>query len=157
MQDSSTHQADQHQPNQRFYYRVGTHNLLMEANIQAEVLLDSQTSPLPFSPAWCKGLIAVRGELYPLIDLHHILYGKPNPNQGSLLWLQASEQAAVVIQCDQYPKPIDLSQHPAESDNSDEEESLPSWIDQRLSINQAPFLVTNHTTLVNNLLYSLST
>lgn len=157
MQDSSTHQADQHQPNQRFYYRVGTHNLLMEANIQAEVLLDSQTSPLPFAPTWCKGLTAVRGELYPLIDLHHILYGKPNPNQGSLVWLQADEQAAVVIQCDQYPKPINLTQCKISQDENDTEEHLPSWIDQQLSIDQAPFLVTNHKTLVNNLLYSLST
>lgn len=136
-----------------FYYRVGSHNILMESDIQAEVLLDSQISPLPFSPAWCKGLVAVRGELYPLVDLHHILYGKPNPEQGSLLWLQPHQHHAIVVQCNQYPKPLKLSEQ-VDIEVPDDE-ALPSWIDNRLTFEQTQYLTANHETLINNLLYAL--
>lgn len=53
-----------------------------------------------------QGLVAVRSEFYPLVDMHHILYGHANAStQLKLLWLKPAHTSAIVVAVIATPKP----------------------------------------------------
>jgi chemotaxis signal transduction protein len=137
-------------PITQFYYRVGAHDLLLEPDTLAEVLIHTTTSPLPFPPSWCKGLVAVRGEFYPLVDMHHILYGHANAStQLKLLWLKPAHTSAIVVACDSYPKALKFT-NPIQP--TQQAPPLPSWIKGIVEHENQTFLVADHQSLINKLM-----
>lgn len=109
----------------RFCYRIGSNLILMEAEILAEVLTAATIYPVPFVPEWCAGLISLRGDLYPVIDMHKVVSGQPMPDGSQLLFFQHPRFPPVVLSCDGYPRHLklaeaDLTEHSAET--------LPHWI-----------------------------
>lgn len=137
-------------PVTQFYYRVGTHALLLEPDTLAEVLMHTTLSPLPFPPTWCRGLVAVRGEFYPLVDMHHVLYGQANTlSQPKLLWLKPAHTSAIVVACDSYPKALKFNSAPTPAP---QETPLPSWIHGLIEYEDQALLIANHQSLIHKLL-----
>lgn len=137
-------------PLTQFYYQVGTHALLLEPDTLAEVLMQVSHSPLPFPPNWCKGLVAVRGDFYPLVDMHYILYGQSSALQNpKLLWLKPAHSSAIVITCDSYPKALKFDNSPTPSTH---DAPLPSWIHGVIHYNDKTLLLADHQTLIQRLM-----
>ena len=132
----------------RFYYRIGTHSILLEAEIRAEVLSGQVIYPLPFSPAWCAGLISLRGELYPIIDMHQVLQGESFATTPQLLLIQHPRFAPIALSCDGYPRQLKLS-----NQNTDKQpgENLPSWIPHVLHHDGSSLLAADHGKLLRHL------
>ena len=134
----------------QFYYQVGAHALLLEPDTMAEVLLQASSSPLPFPPHWCKGLIAMRGDFYPLVDMHYILYGQSSSLKTSkLLWLKPAHSSAIVITCDSYPKALKFDSPPS---TTAQEAPLPSWIHGVVIYEEKELLLADHHMLIQRLM-----
>lgn len=59
-------------------FRIAQKNLLIPLNEAREVFtVPSQISPVPCAQPWVFGIANLRGELLPLFDLKHFLYGQP--------------------------------------------------------------------------------
>jgi chemotaxis signal transduction protein len=129
----------------RFYYKVGLHNILLELELKTEVLMAQTIYPLPFAPDWCKGLANVRSELVPVIDMHKIILGRPASIQTNLLLIQHPKFPPAVITCDGYPKQVKLTKDDL---NLVLENQLPAWLSQRLQYPTERILVADHGKLL---------
>lgn len=127
----------------RFCYRIGVHNVLLESDAQGEIVTAQTVYPIPFAPAWCRGLISLRGNLYPVIDMHWVLERRTSPAQVQLLLVQPRRFPSAVLTCDGYPNPLKLpADLPAENHTN-----LPSWITHTLQYAGQTLLVADHGTL----------
>ena len=133
---------------QAFSYQVADYWLLLEPVIRAEIISAERIHPVPFAPVWCKGLVSLRGELFPVIDMHQILLNKPASNKQYLLWLQYEQFAPVVISSDALPKQIHL---PAEESAGEKIPGMPGWIKRNWLIDDALYLGADHLRLFKNL------
>jgi chemotaxis signal transduction protein len=53
--------------------RIGNLGLLVAHDLGGEIIEDARIFQLPRAPAWCRGLINLRGHLIPAFDLHESL------------------------------------------------------------------------------------
>jgi Chemotaxis signal transduction protein len=129
----------------RFCYCVGIHTILLEAEIRAELLTGQAIYPVPFAPAWCAGLISLRGDLHPIINMHHVVQGQSFHNLPQLLLIKHPNFSPIALTCDGYPRQLNLSPTdliPYTDDN------LPSWIPHSLHHQGKPLLVADHGKLL---------
>lgn len=150
--ESSTSISPQSTPSSSFSYQVGSYSILLESGIRSELLTRSDIYPLPFAPRWCLGLVGVRGDLFPVIDMHYVLAGEPPTEGQQLLWLQPDNFAAAVISCDGLPKQIT----PPDVANANEQpEHLPGWVQQVWTIDEQQLLLAaDHVRLFQLISYS---
>lgn len=132
----------------RFCYRIGSNLILLEPTVLAEVLTAQTVYPVPFAPAWCAGLISLRGDLYPVVDMHKVVLGKPMPEAHQLLFLQHPRFSPVILSCDGYPRQLklpeeDLTEYPADN--------LPGWIPHVLRHNGQILLAAEHGRLLRQI------
>lgn len=132
-----------------FYYRVGDFRLLLETEVRAELLTQDSVYPVPFAPPWCSGLMGLRGELYPVVDMHRVLLNQPRPDKHRLLWMQHPSMEPVIITCDGMPTQIKLPED-ADSDTV-RPVGLPGWVGKALTIENALYLAADHVRLLKNL------
>lgn len=132
----------------RFYYRIGAHSILLEAEIRAEVLSGQVIYPLPFAPAWCAGLISLRGELYPIVDMHQVLQGQSFSAAPQLLLIQHPRFSPIALTCDGYPRQLQLPTHDLDLQRG---ENLPGWIPHVLHHDSSTLLVADHGRLLRHL------
>ncbi|PID48902.1 MAG: hypothetical protein CR991_09190 [Proteobacteria bacterium] len=111
--------------NLRFSYRVGQYRLLLEPGVRSELLTRKDIQRLPFAPSWCAGLVGVRGDLFPVINMHQVLLGSPAQGKQQLLWLHPEQFVPAVVSCDELPKQLAMpgSDRPYES-----LQDLPGWV-----------------------------
>jgi twitching motility protein PilI len=62
-----------------FEFRVGNLGLLVPVEIYCEVIEQIPVNPLPNTQPWFGGLLNLRGNLVPVIDLHR-LFGEESPD-----------------------------------------------------------------------------
>lgn len=132
----------------RFCYRIGSHLILLEPEMKAEVLTAQPLYPVPFAPSWCAGLISLRGDLFPVVDMHKVVQGSSSTTQQQLLLVQHFRFPPVVLTCDGYPRQIrlpdeDMTEYPAEN--------LPGWIPHTLQHNGQTLLVADHGRLLRQI------
>jgi chemotaxis signal transduction protein len=132
----------------RFCYHIGAHTVLLETEIRAEVLGGQTLYPMPFAPAWCAGLISLRGELYPIIDMHQVLQGQSFRKTPQLLLIQHPRFTPIALTCDGYPRQLKLSQDDLEAQADD---NLPSWIPHVLTHAGSRLLAADHGRLLRHL------
>lgn len=125
-------------PALNFSYPVGPYRILLESGIRSELLTRSDIHPLPFAPRWCLGLVGVRGDLFPVIDMHYVLSGEVQTERQQLLWLQPDNFAAAVMSCDGLPKQITP---PAAADASEQPEHLPGWVQRVWTLDEQHWLL----------------
>jgi chemotaxis signal transduction protein len=129
----------------RFCYHIGVHSILLEANVIAEILTGQTIYPVPFAPEWCAGLTSVRGDLFPVMDMHRVILAQPAPAQPRLLLIKHPQFSPVILTCDGYPQLIklqaaDLTEHT--------DENLPSWIPHTLQYAGQNLLAADHGRLL---------
>ncbi|QLQ32990.1 MAG: chemotaxis protein CheW [Candidatus Thiothrix singaporensis] len=132
----------------RFCYRIGANLILMEPEILAEILTAATVYPVPFTPDWCAGLISLRGELYPVIDMHRVVLGQPMPDNCQLLFFQHPQFPPVVLSCDGYPRHLKLSREDLTEHNN---ETLPGWIPHILYHDSQTLLAADHGRLLRHI------
>nr|HPQ97703.1 chemotaxis protein CheW [Thiolinea sp.] len=59
-----------------FYYPVGAYRIVLASGVASEILSRTVVHPVPFAPDWCAGLVSVRGDLFPVLDIHRVLLGE---------------------------------------------------------------------------------
>jgi chemotaxis signal transduction protein len=132
----------------RFCYHIGTHSILLETEIRAEVLGGHTLYPVPFAPPWCAGLISLRGELYPIIDMHHVLQGQSFSTTPQLLLIQHPRFSPIALTCDGYPRQLKLSSQDLHAQPG---ENLPGWIPHILQHEGVSLLAADHGRLLRHL------
>jgi chemotaxis signal transduction protein len=130
----------------RFCYRVGQHSVLLESGMMAEVLVNQTLYPVPFAPDWCAGLISLRGDLFPVIDMHKVLLDEQAPGNPSLLLIQHKQFTPVALTCDGYPFQLRLPE-----DEQQESGNLPGWIPHAFMHNGQRLLAADHGRLLRQI------
>lgn len=134
--------------NSRFCYRIGSYTVLMEADVVAEVLLRQSVYQLPFAPEWCAGLTSLRGELYPVVDMHRVLLGQGSPAHHQLLLVRHPGFPPVILTCDGYPRQLKLA---TESVHEQAGVRLPGWISHTLQHQGELLLAADHGKLLRHI------
>lgn len=132
----------------RFCYRVDAHTLLLESAIRAEVLTDQTHYPMPFAPAWCAGLISLRGDLVPIINMHQVVQGQSYQGKPQLLLIQHPQFPPIALTCDGYPRSLKLT---AADLTPQAEDNLPSWIPHTLHHHGMRLLAADHGKLLRHI------
>lgn len=137
-----------------FCYRIGSNLILLESDILAEVLMAHTVYSVPFAPEWCAGLISLRGELYPVVDMHKVVQGKGMPETCQLLLIQHPRFPPVIFSCDGYPRQLKL---PVENISKYPAENLPGWIPHVLHHDGQTLLAADHGRLLRRIQRSANT
>ncbi|MBU0655109.1 MAG: chemotaxis protein CheW [Gammaproteobacteria bacterium] len=132
----------------RFCYRIGSSLILLESDILAEVLTAQSIFPIPFAPEWCAGLTSLRGDLYPVIDMHKVVQGRPATDSCQLLFIQHPRFPPVVFTCDGYPRQLRL---PMTALTEHLAENLPGWIPHILLHDNQSLLAADHGRLLRQI------
>ena len=75
-----------------FGFRVGSLGLLVPVDIYCEVIEQVQVNPLPNTRIWFGGLLNLRGNLVPAIDLHRLLGEEtPDPKKRRLFTIDKEQ------------------------------------------------------------------
>ncbi len=138
----------------RFCYRVGQHAVLLESGMMTEVLVNQTVYPVPFAPEWCAGLISLRGDLFPVIDMHKVLLGEQATGNPSLLLIQHKQFTPVALTCDGYPFQLKI---PANHPPAPEPEHLPGWIPHSFLHDGQRLLAADHGRLLRQIQYQSGT
>ena len=72
--------------------RVGDTELALPIERVGEVIPVPEMSPVPTAPSWVAGIISVRGEVVPVVDLGMRVRGQPADREGRLV-LAATDHA----------------------------------------------------------------
>lgn len=131
-----------------FCYKAGDYHIVLEEGIRSELLTLDQIYPVPFSPDWCVGLVAVRGELFPVLDMHKVLLNQSRPEQPYLLCLRHDDFEPIVVGCDSLPVQTDI--HHTTTD--EHIPGLPGWIRGTWSTDDKVYLGADHRRLFRTLL-----
>ncbi|MEZ5534186.1 MAG: chemotaxis protein CheW [Thiolinea sp.] len=134
-----------------FCYRTGDYHIVLEGGIRSEILPFDKIYPVPFAPQWCVGLAGVRGELFPVLDMHRVLLNQPRPKQPYLLWLKHDSFEPIIIGSDSIPAQIEVNKA---ADDSGHIPGLPGWIRNTWSMDGQVYLEADHGRLFRTLLGS---
>ncbi len=131
-----------------FCYRIGDYHIVLEGGVRSELLMLDETYPVPFSPEWCVGLAAVRGELLPVLDMHSVLLKQTCPEQPYFLCLRHESFKPIIVGCDDLPTQTDIHQ----TETSEHIPGLPGWIRRTWSSDGKVYLGADHGRLFRTLL-----
>lgn len=101
--------------NQQFSlgFRVGTLGFLLDASIYCEIVEQSKVSQLPNVQAWFGGVLNLRGNIVPLIDLH-ILFMEPSSQAKNRRLLAVDRgKKTLAFWIDGYPQMFNHALSPA--------------------------------------------
>lgn len=132
----------------RFCYRIGSYWLLMESELVAEIISSPAVYPVPFTADWCLGLVSLRGELYPVVDMHRILLGQSSNKDYRLLLIRHPQFPPIVLACDGYPQQLKI---PITELQQQLTKKLPSWIPHSLNYEGQVLLVADHARLLRHI------
>jgi len=90
----------------RFGYSIGYFKFVLEKTMITEVVIEPTIYPIPNSPLWLQGMINLRGNILPVIDLSETLSTslKCTPGQYVLVVDKGSKALALLI--DALPKSL---------------------------------------------------
>nr|CAA6799717.1 MAG: Unknown protein [uncultured Thiotrichaceae bacterium] len=131
-----------------FCYRTGDYHIVLEEGVRSELLTPEQIYPVPFAPAWCVGLVAVRGELFPVVDMHRVLLNQDRPEQPYLLCLRHESFEPIIVGCDSLPVQTETQK----ADTNEHIPGLPGWIRRTWSTDKHVYLEADHRRLFSTLL-----
>lgn len=132
-----------------FCYKTGDYYIVLEAGISSELLTLDTIHPVPFSPEWCAGLASVRGELFPVLDMHRVLLNHKRPEQPYLLCLRHEAFKPIIVGCDSLPVQVEVNN---DDDKSEHIPGLPGWIRHVWSRDDQVYLAADHGRLFRTLL-----
>ncbi|CAA6825846.1 MAG: Unknown protein [uncultured Thiotrichaceae bacterium] len=131
-----------------FCYKTGDYHIVLEEGMRSELMMLDKIYPVPFAPDWCAGLAAVRGELFPVLDMHRVLFDQNRPEQPYLLCLRHESFEPIIIGCDSLPGQTDIHH----TGTSEHIPGLPGWIRHAWSTDDKVYLGADHARLFRTLL-----
>jgi len=131
-----------------FYYPVGAYRIVLASGVASEILSRTVVHPVPFAPDWCAGLVSVRGDLFPVLDIHRVLLGEGGARREFryLLWLQQPAMAPVVVGCDDLPRQLALPVPAGEPEDAGQD--TPVWVERVWRQGECLFLQLDHARLL---------
>lgn len=85
-------------------FRVGGLGFLVDPGIYCEVIERSQVNPLPNMKPWFSGLMNLRGNIVPVIDLAILLGGEPTENKKRHLFAIDQGERTMALWIDSLPE-----------------------------------------------------
>ena len=95
-------------------FRVGSLGFLVDPDIYCEVIERSQVNPLPNMKPWFSGLLNLRGNIVPVIDLAILLGGKPAENKKRHLFAIDQREKTMALWIDSLPEIQQVRLQPSE-------------------------------------------
>jgi purine-binding chemotaxis protein CheW len=90
-------------------FRVGDHYLGIGVLEVQEVLREQRVTPVPLAPAVVAGLINLRGQIVPELDLRHLLQLPPGaPDAATFSVVVRTEHGAVSLRVDEIDDVLEL-------------------------------------------------
>ncbi len=152
--ESDTENNETSTVNYRFYYSVGSFNILLEQDIKAENLSLDKIYELPHPASWCVGIVNVRGIIVPVVDMNILLETtqKTATKKSKHLLLQHEDFSPIVLQIDELPTMIDFDNYSIEETIKEATEKPPSWSIKHLQYESNIIHEVNHKDLLKQLL-----
>jgi chemotaxis signal transduction protein len=131
----------------RFYYSVGQFNILIEKDLKVENLIDLSINKVPNMPAWCIGIISVRGVIMPVINMHNFLnIEKQDTTKDNFIMLEHKNYTPIVFLTDGLPTTIYFNKYK----KSKQLENTPSWVKNHLSNGDVSVFEVDHNLLLQH-------
>lgn len=83
-------------PYTRYGYQISELNFLVPENVGSEVIQEPNIFMLPNAPAWIEGLINIRGNIIPVMNVDKLLEQKTKKKMKSILVLEKSVDASAI-------------------------------------------------------------
>jgi chemotaxis signal transduction protein len=132
-----------------FYYTAANHNILLENDIKTEIVDQLTIFPMPHSPAWCHGMISLRGKIIPVLDMAFMLKTEPQSKDRWLLILESSPLPLIAIKIDRLPARISYSESNTKPIDNDQ---LPKWFLESVETDDMTLFKADHSILFNQLI-----
>ena len=133
---------DVDRPYVRYGYKIADMNFLVPEGMVSEVIQTPNIFNLPNSPAWIEGLINIRGNIVPVMNINKFLNNKKTDKQKNILILNKSDSSstiAIVIN----GLPVSLEHNDSKPTVSDYSDSLVNYIEQGFHQNNADWVEFN--------------
>lgn len=136
--------------NNRFYYSVGKLNLLLEQDVKAENLSLPKIYEIPHPPSWCSGIVNVRGNIVPVVNMHILLQTGENTStkRSKLLLFQHNNLAPIIFQIDKLPSMINFDDYSKKTLTK----NSANWMTQSFQHESNIIHEVNHIDLLKNLI-----
>ena len=132
-----------------FYYTAASHNILLESDIKTEIVEQLTIFPMPHAPAWCNGMISLRGKIIPVVDIAHVLNTEHKVEGNWLLILESTPLPQVAIKIDRLPARISYVKEDVEEIDKDQ---YPNWLVESVNTAELTLLKADHGALFQQLI-----
>jgi chemotaxis signal transduction protein len=105
-------------PYTRYGYTVGNFNFLIPESTASEVIQKPSIYNLPNSPSWIEGLINIRGNIIPVMNIAKLLKITISKNPESILVLEKTDSnAALGIMINDLPVSLEIGESKTSTDD----------------------------------------
>ena len=105
-------------PYTRYGYTVGDYNFLIPESTVSEVIQNPEIYGLPNSPSWIEGLINIRGNIVPVMNIAKLLKDTNRKSPGSILVLEKTDSnSAVGIMINDLPVSLEIGESKTSTDD----------------------------------------
>ena len=141
--------SDSAQDNSAFYYTTADHHILLEGDIKTEIVEQPTIFPMPHAPAWCSGMISLRGKIIPLLDMAFMLKTEHKSKARWLLILEATPLPPIAIKIDCLPSRFSYSEDDVMPIDN---EQYPPWLVEKVETDELALFKADHSALFNQLI-----
>ena len=99
----------------RYGYQIGNFHFVLRESVIPELLINPDIYPMPLSPSWMVGLINVRGNIVPVLDISEKIIGRIGRQDKQHVLLINKSAGAVAILIDFIPEAISIDMSPSDS------------------------------------------
>jgi len=96
-------------PKIRYGYKIASNYFMVPESISCEVVQNPQIFSLPKSPKWLHGLINIRGNIEPVMDMNSILGDSRIRNINQRVLVIDKGKASIAVLIDELPVPLPYS------------------------------------------------
>jgi len=134
----------------RFYYTVGKYNILLEQDIKAENLSQPKIYEIPYPPSWCSGIVNVRGNIIPVVNMHTLLKTEESisTKNSKLLLFQHDSLSPIIFQIDSLPSMINFDEYTSKKLATD----AAHWMTGSFQHESNIIYQTDHINLLKNII-----
>ncbi len=147
----------------RFYYSVGTTNILLEQHLNVENISKRTINKVPHCKEWHEGIISIRGTIVPVINIKKFLQDKATievkhrdkennedtkNNTEQFLLMTHTQHPPIVFLIDKLPKMINIKDYTRER----KPKKTPSWHTKQLISDNLTIVEADHNKLLKQII-----
>jgi len=88
----------------RFGFKIGRHGFVLEKTLTTEILIKPTIYTIPNSPKWVVGMVNLRSNILPVIDLSSVLRMQYVNNPGDFVLVIDKGRESIALLVDDLPK-----------------------------------------------------